>query len=142
MIEVTPHRIKQETSRHRFVRLGADALVVILVALNWLATQLIASVLHYPPFLTGRLFSFVYQPFAWFFWQYRWPHAAVRVGHYVVSLERCWTLCEHLVFYPVITLLVIGGLISGLLMRMDRTADLHGSAAWGGKADARRSGLL
>jgi hypothetical protein len=33
---------------------------VLLVLLNWIATQLVAAALHYPPFLMGRIIGHVY----------------------------------------------------------------------------------
>jgi hypothetical protein len=142
MIEQAPHRMERESPHKRFLRIGIDALVVLLVALNWIATQLVALALHYPSFFMGHLFWHVYQPFAWWWWQYHWPHAAVRIGQHIIPLEKAWTLCHHIVFYPAIALVVIGGILSGLLMKWRGPADLHGSASWGDGADARKAGLL
>jgi hypothetical protein len=70
MIERAPHRMQRESPQKKFLRLGIDAPVVALVLLNWLATQLVAAALHYPPFFMGRIIGPVYQPFAWCWWQY------------------------------------------------------------------------
>lgn len=142
MIEQAPHRMQRETPHKRFLRIGIDALVFALVALNWLATQLIAAALHYAPFLMGHLFGPLYQPFAWWWWQYHWPHAAVRIGRNVIHLERAWALCNHIVFYPLVALVVAGGLVSGLLMKWRGPADLHGSATWADRTEVKRAGLL
>jgi hypothetical protein len=142
MIEQAPHRMQRETPHKRFLRLAIDALVVLLALLNWIATQLVAAALHYPPFLMGRIIGHVYQPFAWWVWQYHWPHSAVRVGHDIISLERAWSLCQHIVFYPVIGFVIIGGLISGTLLKWRGPADLHGSASFGKTADLKKAGLI
>lgn len=141
MIERMPYRMQRESPQKRFLRLGIDALVVALVLLNWLATQLVASALRYPPFFMGRIIGPVYQPFAWWWWQYHWPHNAVQIGQNIIPLERAWTLCQHIVFYPAVGLVVAGGLISGLLFRGGGAADLHGSAEWGNEAEAKKARL-
>jgi hypothetical protein len=142
MIEQAPHRQQRESPHKRFLRIGIDALVMILVGLNWLATQLVAQALHYPPFFMGRIVGRLYQPFAWWWWQHYWPHNAVRIGRDVIPLERAWSLCDRIVFYPTIVLVVVGALISGLLLRARGPADLHGSATWANHAEVRRTGLL
>ena len=105
--------------------------MVALVLLNWLATQLVAAALHYPPFFMGCMIGHFYQPFAWWWWQYHWPHNSVQIGHSIIPLTRAWSLCDRIVFYPLIALVVVGGLISGLLLKRRGPADLHGSAAVG-----------
>jgi type IV secretion system protein VirD4 len=142
MIEQAPHRMQRETLHRRFLRIGIDALVVLLVVLNWIATQLIALALHYPPFFMGRIVGHIYQPFAWWVWQYHWPHAAVRVGQNIIALEKAWTLCDHIVFYPAIALAAGGGLLSGLLLKLGGPADLHGSASWADATTVKATGLL
>lgn len=142
MIERAPHRMQRQSAQKRFLRLGIDAVVIGLVLLNWIATQLVASALRYPPFFMGRIIGPVYQPFAWWWWQYHWPHNAVQIGHSIIPLERAWTLCQHIVFYPAIAFLVAGGLISGLLFKGSGIADLHGSASWADTAEVRKVGLL
>jgi hypothetical protein len=142
MIEQAPHRKGRETAPRRFVRIGIDSLVVALVVLNWVATQLIAAALHYPPFFMGRIVGRIYQPFAWWLWQYHWPHNSVRIGHRIIPLERAWTLCQHIVFYPALAIVIAGGIISGLLLKTRGLADLHGSASWGDSADASKADLL
>jgi hypothetical protein len=142
MIEQAPHRMGRETPHRRFIRLGIDALVVALVALNWLATQLVAAALHYPPFFMGRIMGHLYQPFAWWWWQYYWPRNSVQIGDSIIPLERAWTLCQHIVFYPAIAIVIVGGIISGLLLKSRGPADLHGSASWGDATEAKKVGLL
>jgi len=142
MIEQAPHRMGRETAHRRFLRIGIDALVVALVALNWIATQLVAAALHYPPFFMGRIVGGIYQPFAWWWWQYHWPRNSVQLGHSIIPLERAWTLCHHIVFYPAISIVVIGAVVSGLLLKTRGAADLYGAAAWGEAADAKETDLL
>jgi hypothetical protein len=142
MIERAPHRMQRETPQKRFLRLGIDALVVALVLLNWIATQLIAGALHYPPFFMGRIVGHIYQPFAWWWWQYHWPHNSVQIGHSIIPLPRAWSLCDRIVFYPAIAIVIVGGLISGLLLKSRGSADVHGSAEWGDGAAAREADLL
>jgi hypothetical protein len=142
MIEQAPHRMQRETPQRRFLRIGIDALVIVLVALNWMATQMVAAALRYPPFFTGRMIGRVYQPFAWWWWQHYWPHNAVQIGRQVIPLERAWTVCEHIVFYPTVALVLAGAIISGLLVKWRGAADLHGSAAWGDATEAREGDLL
>lgn len=132
----------RETLHRRFLRLGIDAFVAGLVALNWLATQLVAAALHYPPFFMGRIIGHIYQPLAWWVWQYHWPHSSVQIGHAIIPLERAWRLCDRIVFYPAIAMVVIGALISGLLLKSRGPADLHGSASWGDATEAKKVGLL
>ena len=116
MIEQAPHRMGRETPHRRFLRIGIDALVAALVLLNWVATQLVAAALSYPPFFMGRIVGRIYQPFAWWWWQYYWPHNSVQIGDSIIPLERAWTLCQHIVFYPAIAIVIVGGIISGLLL--------------------------
>jgi hypothetical protein len=142
MIEQAPYRMQRETPHKRFMRIGIDSLVLLLIGLNWVATQVIASALHYPSFLMGRVFWHVYQPFAWWWWQYYWPHNNVRMGQRIISLEHAWSLCNHIVFYPLIALVVVGGFISGLLLKWRGLADLHGSASWADTAEVKRTELL
>lgn len=142
MIEQAPHRLQRETPQKRFLRIGINALVVAMVALNWIATQLIAAALRYPPFLMGRIVGPLYQPFAWWIWQYHWPHASVRVGHVIMPLAAAWTLCNHIVFYPLIALMVCGGIVSGLLLKRPGPADLHGSANFGRAEDLKKAKLI
>jgi hypothetical protein len=139
---IAPHRMQSETPGRKFLRLGIDALVIVLVAVNWLATQLIAAGLHYPPFFMGRIVGHVYQPFAWWWWQYHWPHEAIRIGRQIIPLDRAWQAGDHIVFYPVIALVVGGAVISGLLHKTRGPADLHGSAEWGNELEARKAKLL
>jgi hypothetical protein len=134
--------MQRESAHRRFLRIGIDALVVGVVLLNWLATQLVAAALHYPPFFMGRIIGHLYQPFAWWWWQYHWPHNSVQIGHSIIPLERAWTLCHHIVFYPAIAILIVGGIISGLVLKSGRPADLHGSAQWGDGAAAGEADLL
>ena len=142
MMEQAPYRQQREIAHKRFLRIGIDALVIALVALNWIATQLIARALGYPPFFMGRIVGRIYQPFAWWWWQYYWPHNAVRIGHSVIPLERAWSVCQHIVFYPAIAIVVVGGIISGLFLRTRGPADLHGSASWGNTGEASKADLL
>jgi hypothetical protein len=142
MIERAPHRVQRGSPQKRFLRIGIDALVVALVLLNWIATQLIASALRYPPFFMGRIIGHIYQPFAWWWWQYYWPHNSVQIGHSIIPLERAWTLCQHIVFYPAIAIVIVGGIISGLLLKSGGPADLHGSASWGDEAEAKKAEVL
>jgi len=141
MIEHAPHRTRAIPHR-RFFKAGMDALVALLVALNWVATQIIAAALHYPAFFMGRIAGHIYQPFAWLWWQHHWPHSALRLSHQIIPLERAWSLCDRIVFYPTVALVVIGGLMSALLMKWSGPADLHGSAAWADSAEVKRTGLL
>src|SRR5215469_14523699 len=141
MTEHAPHRTRAIPHR-RFLKAGMDALVVLVVALNWMATQLIAAALHYPAFFMGRIAGHVYQPFAWLWGQYYWPHSALRIGHQIIPLERAWSLCDRMVFYPAAALVVIGGLLSALIMKWGGPADLHGSAAWADSVEIKRTGLL
>ncbi len=142
MIEQAPHRMQSESAHRRFLRIGIDLLVVALVLLNWLATQLVAAALHYPPFFMGTIVGHLYQPLAWWWWQYHWPHNSVQIGHSIIPLTRAWSLCDRIVFYPAIAMVILGGLISGLLLKQRGPADLHGSAEWGDTAEATKVGLI
>jgi hypothetical protein len=141
MTEQAPHRMQRLTPRQRFLRIGVDILVVVLVLLNWFATQLIAALLRYAPFLMGRLVGHVYQPFAWWWWWHHWPRGTVQIGHNLISLERVWRLCERIIFYPTGALLVVGGLAAVVLSKWGTPADLHGSASWADSAEVKRTGL-
>ena len=142
MIEQAPHRMGRETPHRRFLRIGIDALVAALVLLNWVATQLVAAVLSYPPFFMGRIVGRIYQPFAWWWWQYYWPHNLVQIGHSIIPLDRAWSLCDRIVFYPAVAIVIVFGIISGLLLKSRGPADLHGSASWGDGTEAKKVGLL
>jgi hypothetical protein len=141
MIEQAPHRMGRETPHRRFLRIGIDALVAALVLLNWVATQLVAAALSYPPFFMGRIVGRIYQPFAWW-WQYYWPHNSVQIGHSIIPLDRAWSLCDRIVFYPAFAIVIVLGIISGLLLKSRGPADLHGSASWGDATEAKKVGLL
>jgi hypothetical protein len=142
IIEHAPHRMGREAPYRRFVRIWIDTTVAALILLNWLATQLIAAAFFYPRFFMGRLVWHLYQPFAWWWWQYHWPHASVRIGHTSVPLAAAWSLCNHLVFYPLIVLAVIGGIISGWLLKRRGPADVHGSASFGQAEELRKAELI
>jgi hypothetical protein len=142
MIEQAPHRMGRETPHRRFLRIGIDVLVAALVLLNWVATQLVAAALSYPPFFMGRIVGRIYQPFAWWWWQYYWPHNSVQIGHSIIALDRAWSLCDRIVFYPAVAIVIVFGIISGLLLKSRGPADLHGSASWGDATEAKKVGLL
>jgi hypothetical protein len=111
--------------------------VISVIGLNWIATERAAAVMHYAPFLSGRLVAHVYQPFAWWSWEARWPHAALQVGRSIIPLQPIWHTCEYGVLGP---LLVMGGIavfISGILTKWRRTSDLHGTAGWARKSEIR-----
>jgi hypothetical protein len=63
MIEQAPHR-PGPTPYRRFLKIAIDTLVILLVVLNWIATQVIAAALHYPSFFMGRIIGHIYQPLA------------------------------------------------------------------------------
>ena len=63
MIEQAPHRMGRETPHRRFLRIGIDTLVAALVLLNWVATQLVAAALSYPPFFMGRIMGHLLSAF-------------------------------------------------------------------------------
>ena len=137
MIEQAPHRIQRESSQRKFWRLATDGLVVIEVALNWLATQLAAKVMHYPAALMGGIIGRVYQPLAWWWWRYHWPEGAVHIGQHVILMQPLWRICEGLIIYPVLVLGVIAGLIA-LLLTQPQQEDLHGSAQWADANEIKR----
>lgn len=141
MIEQTPHRLHCDTPGGRFLRWGSIALVISAVALNWWATQRSALLIGFPP--NGRIVGHFYQPFAWWWWAHRWPTGfLVPVGDFGVPIERIWKACEHVVFYPLIVLGVLGGLLGALISRQEAPADLHGSATWASAADIQKAELL
>jgi hypothetical protein len=141
MNERAPHRLERSTQRDRFLRLWVDGLAILFIALNWAATQLVAYALRYPPFFMGRLFGHIYQPFAWWVWRYHWPHSGIRIGQQLLSLQGAWRLCAHIVFYPMIALVIVGAIPCLLLFGWSKPADLHGSASWGDSTEVRKAGL-
>jgi hypothetical protein len=77
----------------RFIGWAVAALAVGMVAVNWFITQHTAVAFGYPGFLSeGRLAPHLFQPFAWWWWQARWPRAAVRpIGQkYLFQLGPMW----------------------------------------------------
>jgi hypothetical protein len=141
MTEQAPYRLNGRSSQQLFLRRASEGLVLGLVAINSLATQCAASALHYPPFLTGRIAGHLYQPFAWAWWQYRWPHSALQVGTRVVLLGPLWTACEHLVLYALLGLGALAGIASLFFMQPRAAADLHGSATWADAKEITKAGL-
>lgn len=97
--------------------------------------------MHYPPFLSGRLAAHIYQPFAWWWWQHRWPHSALQIGNHVIFLAPMWRVCEHLVIYPMLVLGGIAALCSLVVIKPHAAADLHGSATWASSREITKAGL-
>ena len=140
MTEQAPHRMDGEGSQRRFLRMAIDALVLFEVALNWLATQLAAAVMHYPPVLMGRMFGRLYQPFAWWWWRFRWPQGAIRIGSHVNLLEPLWRICDGIILIPPVVLGGIVALAAWMLIKPQRE-DLHGAASWANLEEIKRSEL-
>ncbi len=142
MTEQAPYRLQRKPAGRKFMCLASEALAVCLVGFNWLATQRAAAALHYPGSLNGRMAAHIYQPFAWWWWQYRWPQSALQIGRHVILLAPMWRACEHQVIYPMLALGLAAGLCGAALMTRRPPADLHGSATWADKAEMKRAGLL
>lgn len=143
MTEQTPYRLRHDSAGRSFLRYGSIGLAIAAVALNWWATQIVAAHLSFAPYLNGRIVGHLYQPFAWWWWQHRWPSGfVVPVGHFGVPIEATWKGCEHLVIYPLLALGVVGGLIGVLLNEQQAPPDLHGSASWADAAEIKKAGLL
>jgi hypothetical protein len=142
MIEQTPYRQQRETKGRKFLRIESEVLTVGLMVFNWFATQWAARVMYYPVFLDGRIVAHVYQPFAWFWWQHRWPHNTLRIGNRLVYLAPIWRTCEHTVIYPMLLVGGIAALCSLFLVQQRQPADLHGSATWASAAEIIEAGLL
>jgi len=140
MTEQAPYRQHEQNGR-KFVRTASELLFVGLIAFNWLATQRAAAAMHYAPFLSGRLIAHVYQPFGWWWWQYRWPHSGLQIGNRVIFLAPMWRVCEHLVIYPMLVLGGIAALFTLFLMKPHTPADLHGSATWADAREITKAGL-
>jgi hypothetical protein len=141
MTEQAPHRLEGQSVARDFIRVASVALALGLVGLNWLATQRVAATMHYAAFLNGRIAAHIYQPFAWWWWQHRWPQGALRIGNRILFLTPLWRACDHHVIYPMLILGAMAGLCGVLLMK-PRRADLHGSATWADAAEMKRAGLL
>ena len=141
MTEQAPYRLHGSSGDRQFTRVTSVALAFGLVGLNWLATQRAAATMRYAAFLNGRIAAHVYQPFAWWWWQHRWPQSAVRVGNRILFLAPIWRVCDHEVIYPMLILGAMAGLW-GLFLMKPRHADLHGSASWADAAEMKRAGLL
>ena len=137
MNEQTPHRIEGESSQRKFLRMAIDALVVMEVLLNWVATQLAAAVMHHPSTLMGRILGHLYQPFAWWWWRYHWPQGAVRYGNQVYLLEPLWRICDGIIVFPPVVLGGIVALIAWMLIKPQQE-DLHGSAQWADADEIKR----
>jgi hypothetical protein len=142
MTESTPYRQQSDSRGHKFLRIGSEVTAAGLVAVNWFATQLAARTMYYPVFLDGRIVAHIYQPFAWFWWQHRWPQNALRIGNRLVYLAPLWRTCEHTVLCSMLVLGGVGALCSLFLVPRRRTADLHGSAAWAGTTEIVEAKLL
>src|SRR5262245_7909549 len=143
MTEQTPYRLRRDTAGRSFLRYGSLALAICAVALNWWATQRAAAILGFPSNLNGRMVGHAYQPFAWWWWQHRWPSGfVVPVGDSGVPSESIWKACERVVIYPLLILGVIGGLIGAVLNRQQPPADLHGSASWANTSEIEKAELL
>jgi hypothetical protein len=141
MTEQAPHRLQAQSVDRDFLRVASVALAAGLVTLNWLATQRAAATMRYAAFLNGRIAAHIYQPFAWWWWQHRWPQSALRIGNRILFLAPIWRACDHEVIYPTLILGAIAALCSVFLMK-PRRADLHGSATWADAAEMKRAGLL
>jgi hypothetical protein len=141
MTEQAPHRLQAQSVDRDFIRVASVALAAGLVTLNWLATQRAAATMCYAAFLNGRIAAHIYQPFAWWWWQHRWPQSALRIGNRILFLAPIWRACDHEVIYPMLILGAMAGLC-GLFLMKPRHADLHGSASWADAAEMKRAGLL
>jgi hypothetical protein len=141
MTEQAPHRLQAQSVDRDFIRVASVALAAGLVTLNWLATQRAAAAMRYAAFLNGRIEAHIYQPFAWWWWQHRWPQSTLRIGNRILFLAPIWRACDHEVIYPMLILGAIAGLCGVFLMK-PRRADLHGSATWADAAEMKRAGLL
>jgi type IV secretory pathway TraG/TraD family ATPase VirD4 len=142
MTEQTPYRQQRVSANSAHLRIGCIILAAGLVAFNWLATQWAAAVMRYPEFLNGRIVGLMYQPFAWYWWQHRWPHNVVQIGHRMILLSRVWTICERLVLFPLLALAGVGALYALIVMQPQQKADLHGSATWATTQEVEKAGLL
>ena len=141
MTEQAPHRLQGQSIGRDFIRVTSVALALGLLGLNWLATQRAVATMRYAAFLNGRVVAHIYQPFAWWWWQHRWPQGALGVGNRVLFLAPLWRTCDNEVIYPMLILGAIAGLC-GLFLMKPRQADLHGSATWADAAEMKRAGLL
>jgi hypothetical protein len=143
MTKQNPHRVERNSSVQKFLRYGSIVLAIAAVTLNWWATQRVAALLGFPLNLNGRIVGHLYQPFAWFWWQHRWPNGfMVPIGDFGIPIETIWKSCERVVIYPLLAVGVTGGLIGVLLSQKEARADLHGSATWADTAEIKKAGLL
>lgn len=70
MTEQIPYRLQRDTNARKFLRYGSIALAISAVILNWWATQSVAALLGFAPYLNGLIAGHLYQPFGWWWWQH------------------------------------------------------------------------
>ena len=116
--------------------------IVLLIAVNAIATQFVAYRLEYQPGLGTPILHyqrhFIYQPFAWTSW-----------------LLRHGGTADPRIRLPLLSgaLIVVGGaaltvfIVYGMNLRRTRrlyanAQDLHGSARWASPPDIKETGLL
>jgi type IV secretion system protein VirD4 len=116
--------------------------LLLLVVVNFVATQYIAARFRYQPALGPPLLRThgggLYQPFAWVIWG----------GHYSMSRD----LQIRKPFFEGEMIVVVGSVLCmaaffGMANRrarklMENADDLHGSARWASEDDVRKTGLL
>lgn len=115
---------------------------LLLVVVNFIATQYIAARFHYQPALGEPILrvrsSGVYQPFSWIAWGWRYCTSQDE------RIRRPFFEGEMIVFAGSFLCVGIFFVLAGHRARKltENAEDLHGSAQWADEEDVRNTGLL
>jgi type IV secretion system protein VirD4 len=116
--------------------------VLLLVVVNFIATQYIAGRFQYQPALGSPMFRAgkggFYEPFAWVFWG--WHYSMSRD----IGIRRPFFEGEMIVFFGSVLCMAVFFVVANRRARklMENSEDLHGSARWASEKDIRETGLL
>lgn len=116
--------------------------LLLLVVVNFIATQYIAARFQYQPALGPPLLrkhgGGLYQPFAWVIWG--WHYSMSRD----LQIRKPFFEGEMIVFVGSVLCMAGFFVMANRRARklMENADDLHGSARWAGEDDVRKTGLL
>jgi type IV secretion system protein VirD4 len=143
MAEQRPYRVPGFSTDARLARakrLALLSLVGAFVAINWVTTQHVASMLSDASWLGHPLFRIkggaIYAPWSWIVWWTRW--------YWAPQLEPLWRQSAREALYPmsVVTAVCCAAIAMVRNGWFANVSDLHGSARWATTRDLRAAGLI
>lgn len=121
----------KSNQRNTNVRFGMSVVLAFLLCMclsSWVATQYLASVLHYQEGLGPAAWNLgsrrLYQPFAWWFWNLSWMNETGELGSYITRTQII-AMCGALA-----SVCVGIWMYYRRSMQSEEILDLHGSARW------------